>query len=142
MEPENELASMITAFASPITDKIFMAYDTKKKHKEGARFQESPLEHQEDAELKGTVFREFMIHIFQSISFIQTLEIDYRDIQSRMIELNFRGPNRKVLLFDLDETLAHCVRHKNVMKEPDVFLDVKTPTGKVLKAGFNIRPYC
>ena len=119
-----------------------MAYDTKKKHKDEARFQESPLEHQEDAELKGTVFREFMIHIFQSISFIQTLEIDYREIQSRMIELSFRGPNRKVLLFDLDETLAHCVRHKNVMKEPDIFLDVKTPTGKVLKAGFNIRPYC
>lgn len=47
-----------------------------------------------------------------------------------------------MLLFDLDETLAHCVRHKNVMKEPDVFLDVKTPTGKVLKAGFNIRPFC
>lgn len=68
--------------------------------------------------------------------------IDYKDIQSRMIDLTFKGPHRKVILFDLDETLAHCVRHKNLMKEPDVFLNVSTPTGKLLKAGFNIRPYC
>lgn len=55
-----------------------MAYDTKHKHKDEIRqkIQESPLEHQDDAELKGTVFREFTIHIFQSISFLQTLEID------------------------------------------------------------------
>jgi hypothetical protein len=69
---------MITAFASPISDKIFMAYDTKHKHKDERlqKIQESPLEHQ-DSELKGTVFREFTIHIFQSISFLQTLELDY-----------------------------------------------------------------
>jgi hypothetical protein len=135
---------MITAFASPISDKIFMAYDTKHKHKDQncQKMQESPLEHQDDAELNGFVFREFTIHIFQSISFLQTLVIDYKDIQSRMIDLKFKGPHRKVILFDLDETLAHCVRHKNLMKEPDVFLNVSTPTGKVLKAGFNIRPYC
>jgi len=59
-----------------------------------------------------------------------------------MIDLKFKGPNKKVILFDLDETLAHCVRHKNLLKEPDIFLDVTTPGGKVLKAGFNVRPFC
>ena len=44
-------------------------------------------------------------------------------------------------MFDLDETLAHCVRHKNLLKEPDVFLNVPTPSGKILQAGFNTRPY-
>jgi len=52
---------MISAFASPISDKIFMAYDTKHKHTKDK--QVSSLEH-EDQELKGSVFREFTIHIF------------------------------------------------------------------------------
>ncbi len=59
-----------------------------------------------------------------------------------MIDLKFKNGPSKVILFDLDETLAHCVRHKNLMKEPDVFLNVPTPSGKILKAGFNIRPFC
>jgi CTD small phosphatase-like protein 2 len=37
--------------------------------------------------------------------------------------------------------LAHCVRHKFPLKEPDVILDIPTPSGKLLTAGFNIRPY-
>jgi len=59
-----------------------------------------------------------------------------------MIDLKFKKTTKKVILFDLDETLAHCVRHKNLLKEPDVFLNVPTPSGKILKAGFNIRPHC
>lgn len=59
------------------------------------------------------------------------------------MHLEFKKPHtKKVILFDLDETLAHCVRHKNVLKQPDVFLNVPTPKGKILEAGFNIRPYC
>ena len=62
---------MISAFASPISDKIFMAFDSKLKGKGNQKTekQESPLEH-ENEELKGTVYREFTIHIFQSISFL------------------------------------------------------------------------
>jgi Dullard-like phosphatase family protein len=68
---------MITPFTSPISDKIFMAYDTKIRHKgEKQTVKHSPLEHEDEPELKGTVFREFTIHIFQSINFLQTLEID------------------------------------------------------------------
>lgn len=59
-----------------------------------------------------------------------------------MIELKFKKPDtRKVILFDLDETLAHCVRHKYPLKEPDVYLNVPTPKGNILRAGFNLRPY-
>ena len=47
----------------------------------------------------------------------------------------------KVLLFDLDETLAHCVKHENPENPPDVRLEIKTASGKVMKAGFNVRPY-
>ena len=46
-----------------------------------------------------------------------------------------------MLLFDLDETLAHCVRQEKPGQKPDVRLDIKTASGKVLNAGFNVRPY-
>lgn len=62
---------MISAFTSPISDKIFMAYDTKLKARGNQSLtKESPLEHENGEELQGTVYREFTIHIFQSISFL------------------------------------------------------------------------
>ena len=47
----------------------------------------------------------------------------------------------KLIIFDLDETLAHCVRQENPDRPPDVRLDIKMQSGKILRAGFNIRPY-
>jgi TFIIF-interacting CTD phosphatase-like protein len=59
-----------------------------------------------------------------------------------MIDLQFKKTHtRKVIFFDLDETLAHCVRHQNLLKEPDVVLNIPTPSGKILTAQFNIRPH-
>jgi len=65
------LDSLISAFASPVPSHILTDYDNKarKKHVHGVD-NESALEH---LELKGPVFREFTIHIFQSISFLQNL---------------------------------------------------------------------
>ena len=66
-------------------------------------------------ELKGPVFREFTIHIFQSISFLQNLEpIKEEDVEARLIDVPFTKPGvKKTIIFDLDETLAHCVRQEN-----------------------------
>ena len=59
-----------------------------------------------------------------------------------MIELPHTKPGvKKTIIFDLDETLAHCVRQEKPNRVPDVYLDIKLQSGKVLKAGFNIRPY-
>lgn len=59
-----------------------------------------------------------------------------------MIELPFTKPNiRKTIIFDLDETLAHCVKQENPNRTPDVFLNITTVSGFVVKAGFNIRPF-
>lgn len=62
-EADNELDSLISAFASPVPSHILTDYDnkTKKKHAQHGGDQESALEHME---LKGPVFREFTIHIF------------------------------------------------------------------------------
>lgn len=64
---------------------------------------------------------------------------------SKQVELPLKKKSKgitKVLIFDLDETLAHCVRQDNPNKPPDVRLNINTQTGKVINAGFNVRPYC
>jgi len=100
----------------------------------------SALEHNE---LEGSMYREFTIHILQSIHFLQNMEpIDLDDVKQREMNLPFKKPGKKLLIFDLDETLAHCVRQENPDKPPDVRLDINLASGKTLKAGFNIRPYC
>ena len=63
-------------------------------------------------------------------------------VEERKISLPFTKPGvKKTILFDLDETLAHCVRQENPNRPPDVRLDIKMQSGKILNAGFNIRPY-
>lgn len=47
--------------------------------------------------------------------------------------------NTKTLIFDLDETLVHCC--DDLSQNPDVILPVTFPTGEVVNAGINIRPY-
>lgn len=37
--------------------------------------------------------------------------------------------------------MAHCVRQENPNRPPDIHLDINLMSGKVLRAGFNIRPF-
>lgn len=46
-----------------------------------------------------------------------------------------------MIIFDLDETLAHCVRQENPNRPADVYLNITLMSGKILKAGFNVRPF-
>jgi hypothetical protein len=59
-----------------------------------------------------------------------------------MVDLPFTKPGiKKTIIFDLDETLTHCVRQENPNRPSDVYLDIKLMSGKVMKCGFNIRPF-
>lgn len=65
-------------------------------------------------------------------------------MRSRQVELKLQKKHLgidKLLLFDLDETLAHCVRTENPEQEPDVQLQIRLQSGGKFKASFNIRPY-
>lgn len=65
-------------------------------------------------------------------------------MDKRKIDLPLKKKDKginKLIIFDLDETLAHCVRQENPDRPPDVRLDIKMQSGKILRAGFNIRPY-
>lgn len=44
------------------------------------------------------------------------------------------------MIFDLDETLVHCVDDPDAC-HPDVVLQVKFPNGEEADAGINVRPY-
>ena len=59
-----------------------------------------------------------------------------------MVELKFKKAHcKKLLIFDLDETLSHCVRRPNPNLKPHVHIDVVDPKGITRRVGFNIRPY-
>lgn len=47
---------------------------------------------------------------------------------------------KKVIIFDLDETLVHCVDDIET-ENPDVVLTVTFPNGEQVDAGINVRPY-
>jgi CTD small phosphatase-like protein 2 len=47
---------------------------------------------------------------------------------------------KKTAIFDLDETLVHCVDDPETQKS-DVLLEIKFPNGEIADAGINIRPY-
>ena len=93
--------------------------------------------------MKSPVYMELSIHIYQSIDFLQNLQIPLDQVRDKAIEFKWSKPHiRKLLLLDLDETLAHCVKKPNPDSKPHVYLNLTTPSGGTIKAGFNIRPYC
>ena len=46
----------------------------------------------------------------------------------------------KTLVLDLDETLIHCNENSSI--PGDVILPIKFPTGEIVEASINVRPYC
>ena len=84
------------------------------------------------------------MHIYQSINFLQNLDIDEEQVIEKQIEVEFKKKNvTKLLLLDLDETLVHCVKKPNPLRPPMVKIDITAPNGNLIKdVGFNIRPQC
>ncbi len=74
----------------------------------------------------------------QSFQFLQSLKKDFKLIRGQSCLKNFK-PNKKILIFDLDETLIHC----NIKEGSsyDVQIPVKFPSGEMIDAGINVRPY-
>ena len=87
---------------------------------------------------------ELLVHIYQSINFLQNLDIDEEQVIEKQIEVEFKKKNvTKLLLLDLDETLVHCVKKPNPLRPPMVKIDITAPNGNLIKdVGFNIRPQC
>ena len=111
----------------------------------------SALEHHElegsAIQIEGSMIREFTIHILQTLHFLQNMTpIADVEVEKRSVNLDLKKIGKpgsqitKLLILDLDECLAHCVRQENPDRVPDVKLDIKLQSGKLYKASFNIRP--
>lgn len=156
---KNEFEKLIHAYTAPMPNQKvilsdFEAKDRQKKNRERDRrvLQHEVVQDQieddvseEYSQLQSYMIREFTIHILQSIHFLQNMEqIDDEEILSRQVTLDLKKRHQgidKLLLFDLDETLAHCVRTENPEQEPDVQLQIRLQSGSKFRASFNIRPY-
>mmetsp|Transcript_33874 Transcript_33874/g.59029 ORF Transcript_33874/g.59029 Transcript_33874/m.59029 type:complete len:439 (-) Transcript_33874:1432-2748(-) len=88
-------------------------------------------------------YREHLFQTFQALKFVKTMQqVEPSQLIAKTVSLPKRRgyENKKTAIFDLDETLVHCVDDIE-LNTPDVVLPVTFPTGEIISAGINIRPY-
>lgn len=82
-------------------------------------------------------YREHLFATFQALKFVKRLQpADPSQILSKVVTLP--ATSRKTVVFDLDETLVHCVQDAS---QADLSLSVTCPNGEIVAVGVNIRPY-
>lgn len=98
------------------------------------------LTEQEVQERCELIYKEHLFATFQALKFVRTLPpVDSQQLREK--RRNFpKRPQRKLVVFDLDETLVHCCDDVET-SDPDFIVPVTFPTGEVIEAGINLRPY-
>ncbi|OMJ90616.1 hypothetical protein SteCoe_7015 [Stentor coeruleus] len=87
------------------------------------------------------LYKEHLFQTFQAMKFIRTLsQPDLEDLSSKTIWLPKRRgyENKRTIVFDLDETLVHCVENPEL---GDFAINIQLAPGQIVKAGVNIRPF-
>ena len=115
------------------------AVDTKDIHLEMNGKQETIINYTNQEMVDDE--NEYMVECFKVL-----LKLD-KDKQPRCkSKVNFNFENspieknkKKIALFDLDETLVHCVKDKKGLNGDSI--NIKLPTNKVVNVGLNIRPH-
>ncbi len=99
--------------------------------------------------MKAAVFLEMTLHIYHSLNIIKKLNPVQELPTEKLIDLH-KQTNKKLVIFDLDQTLVNLEREllpgENISSFSDmshlVWIDIETPsTGEIVKTGFSIRPY-
>jgi CTD small phosphatase-like protein 2 len=89
------------------------------------------------------IYKEHLFQTFQAMKFVRSLQpVNLEQLKEKRANVPWKKgyEGRKTVIFDLDETLVHCCEDITSCK-PDVILPVTFPTGEVVQAGINIRPY-
>ncbi|OMJ81221.1 hypothetical protein SteCoe_18338 [Stentor coeruleus] len=89
------------------------------------------------------LYKEHLFQTFQAMKFVRTLQpVNLEQLKEKRINVPRRKgfENKKTIIFDLDETLVHCCEDITT-SNPMVILPVVFPTGEIVQAGINIRPY-
>lgn len=87
-------------------------------------------------------YNEHLHKTFQAIKFIRNLPpVDLAQLKLKRLNLPKKVGYKlkKTIIFDLDETLVHCVDDDRA--DPEVVVDVDFGNGEIIPVGFNIRPY-
>lgn len=96
---------------------------------------------QQAAKPKEVTYDEYLQQSLTSLNFIKTFPpVDLKQLkEKRIIVPKKKGyETKKTLIFDLDETLVHCCTGD----EPaDTTLKITLPSGHIVDAGLNIRPF-
>ena len=107
-------------------------------------FQSRPLSTavtQERSHPGDSVYKEHLYKTYQALRFVKSLpEPSEKEINEKRVRLKRRKgfENRRTVVFDLDETLVHCVEDP---ESADVRICINFPSGEQIYAGINIRPY-
>jgi Dullard-like phosphatase family protein len=88
-----------------------------------------------------TFYREHLFQTFQALRILRSLPaIDLSLIWEKKVHLPRKkgSEDKKTIIFDLDETLVHCV---DSLEYCEKVLEVNLGQGEILKIGINVRPY-
>ena len=81
-------------------------------------------------------------HLYNTVAALKHIEtmspLPQEVIKSKEVDLEKKSRGGKTVIFDLDETLIHCVMDPN---KAEVAIPLQLPTGEKTIVGFNIRPY-
>lgn len=85
--------------------------------------------------------KQHFVQTVEALKFIQSniRVVNEDEMASLKLELP-RDSNKKLVIFDMDETLIHCVDDIET-EDPDVILEIDFPDEDTVYAGINIRPY-
>ena len=75
------------------------------------------------------------------LNLLSKLKMEEQPRCKEKVNFNFwkYGKNKKIALFNLDETLVHCTKDRKSINGDIV--NIKTPTNEIVPVGLNIRPY-
>ena len=81
-----------------------------------------------------------MVQTLQSLQYMKYVnQPNTREIEQHSVYLP-RTHHKKTIIFDLDETLVHCI--DDIETTPyDLPISVTFPSGETIDAGINLRPY-
>ena len=111
------------------------AVDNKDIHLEMNGKQETIINYTNQEMVKDEM--EYMV---ECLKVLQKLDKSKQPRCRSKVDFNWENSNKKkIALFDLDETLVHCIKDKKGLNGDTV--KIKLPTNKVATVGLNIRPH-
>lgn len=88
----------------------------------------------------GEIHKLHMLQSLQALQYLKTITPPpISELKDKLVFLPASNENRKTLIFDMDETLIHCV--DSIEEEDPQYVIKVMLEGEEVEAGINIRPY-